>query len=62
MEVVRLAARVCLGEGDGSWGGTEGRVRSCLRLLNHLRRLVKSTTPRFCVTHHSVVRTAKSTP
>ena len=48
MDVVRRAAGVCLEEGAGSWGGIEGRVRSCLRLLNHLRRLVKSTTPRFC--------------
>lgn len=24
MEVVRRAAGVCLGEGDGSWGGIEG--------------------------------------
>ncbi|KAA6417836.1 MAG: hypothetical protein FRX49_12192 [Trebouxia sp. A1-2] len=32
-----------------SWGGGEGLVRSCLRRLSHLRRRVKSTTPRFCI-------------
>lgn len=28
IDVVRRAAAVCLGDGAGSWGGGEGRVRS----------------------------------
>ena len=48
MDVVRREVASSLDAGLRGCCCLLGRVRSSLLLLNHLRLLVKSTTPRFC--------------